>query len=55
MEDFGDDEVFQFCFSKRLLQYGDILLKPKLSVPEHDLRERGPGVDPGDSTCRAGL
>ena len=46
MEDFGDDEVstpetFYPCHT--------FLLILALAVPEHDLRERGPGVHPGNS------
>ena len=45
MEDFGDDEVYPEIF------YNCHTFLPirALAVPEHDLRERGPGVHPGNS------
>ena len=47
---------FNFVLIKKALtKNGDILLKSKFSVPKHDLRERGPGVDPGDPASWAGL
>ena len=53
MEDFGDDEVFPYFL---LTIQRNFLLKQKLlSVPKHDLRERGASVYPGDPACRAGL
>ena len=45
MEDFGDDEVYPEIF----YNYHTFLLIRALAVPEHDLRERGPGVHPGNS------
>ena len=45
MEDFGDDEVYSKSFNK----CHTFLPICALAVPEHDLRERGPGVHPGNS------
>ena len=45
MEDFGDDEVYSKIFNP----CHTFLLIRALAVPEHDLRERGPGVHPGHS------
>ena len=45
MEDFGDDEVFPEIFNN----WQTFLLIRALAVPEHDLRERGPGVHTGNS------
>ena len=45
MEDFGDDEVYPEIF----YNCHTFLLIRALAVPEHDLRERGPGVHPGHS------
>ena len=35
--------------------FTDILLKRKLSVSKHDLRERWPSVNPSDPPCWASL
>ena len=45
MEDFGDDEVCPKMFNN----CQTFLLIRALAVPEHDLRERGPGVHSGNS------